>query len=127
MRLFGITIPDEKKIEIALSYVYGIGRNRAIDILSETKINRAKRAKELSPEEVNKIKEYIEKHFKTEGELRQIVRGNIARLKDIQAYRGLRHARKLPVRGQRTKTNSRTVRGNIRKTAGSGKRKVDLK
>ena len=127
MRLFGITIPDEKKIEIALSYVYGIGRNRAIDILSETKINRAKRAKELSPEEVNKIKEYIEKHFKTEGELRQIVRGNIARLKDIQSYRGLRHARKLPVRGQRTKTNSRTVRGNIRKTAGSGKRKVDLK
>src|SRR3989338_7261052 len=106
MRLFGITIPDEKKIEIALSYVYGIGRNRALDILSETKINRAKRAKELSPEEVNKIKEYIEKHFKTEGELRQIVRGNIARLKDIQSYRGLRHARKLPVRGQRTKTNS---------------------
>lgn len=127
MRIFGITIPDEKKIEIALTYIYGIGRERALMILKDTKIDRSKRAKDLSPEETNSVKEYIEKTFKTEGELRQIVRGNIGRLKDIQAYRGTRHARKLPVRGQRTKTNSRTVRGNIRKTAGSGKRKVDLK
>ncbi len=127
MRLFGITIPDEKKVEIGLSYVYGVGKNRALEIVDHAKIDRKKRVKELSPEDVNNIKEYIEKHFKIEGELRQIIRGNIARLKDIQAYRGSRHARKLPVRGQRTKTNSRTVRGNIRKTAGSGKRKVDLK
>ncbi len=127
MRLLGITIPDEKKIEIALTYVYGIGKAKAAEIVAHSKIDAKKRAKELSPEEANRIKEYIEKNLKTEGELRQIIRANIARLKDIQAYRGSRHARKLPVRGQRTKTNSRTVRGNIRKTAGSGKRKVELK
>lgn len=127
MRLFGITIPDEKKVEIALRYIYGVGETRAREIMAHTKIDTKKRAKELSPEDLNKIKEYIEKHFKIEGELRQVVRGNITRLKDIQSYRGTRHARRLPVRGQRTKTNSRTVRGNIRKTAGSGKRKVDLK
>ncbi|OGM90945.1 30S ribosomal protein S13 [Candidatus Wolfebacteria bacterium RIFCSPHIGHO2_01_FULL_48_22] len=127
MRLFGITIPDEKRVGIALSYIYGVGRTRAQDIVRETKIDPAKRAKDLSPEDLNGIKEYIEKRFKIEGELRQIVRGNIARLKDIQSYRGARHAKKLPVRGQRTKTNSRTVRSNVRKTAGSGKRKVELK
>lgn len=127
MRLFGITIPDEKKVEIALRYIYGVGETRAREIMAHTNIDVKKRAKELSPEDLNKIKEYIEKHFKIEGELRQVVRGNITRLKDIQSYRGTRHARRLPVRGQRTKTNSRTVRGNVRKTAGSGKRKVDLK
>jgi small subunit ribosomal protein S13 len=127
MRLFGITIPDEKRVDIALSYVYGVGRTRAQEIVEGTKIDPAKRAKDLSQDEVGKIRDYIEKNFKIEGELRQIVRGNIARLKDIQAYRGSRHARRLPVRGQRTKTNSRTVRGNVRKTAGSGKRKVELK
>jgi small subunit ribosomal protein S13 len=121
MRLFGITIPDEKRVDIALSYVYGVGRTRAQEIVEGTKIDPAKRAKDLSQDEVGKIRDYIEKNFKIEGELRQIVRGNIARLKDIQAYRGSRHARRLPVRGQRTKTNSRTVRGNVRK------RKVELK
>ncbi len=127
MRLFGITIPDQKRIDVSLTYFYGIGKTTSQAILEAIKIDPAKRTKDLDPEETNKIKDYIEKNLKIEGELRQLVRANISRLKDIQSYRGSRHARKLPVRGQRTKTNSRTVRGNTRKTAGSGKRKVELK
>jgi len=127
MRIIGINIPDEKRIDIALSYVYGIGRAQAGRIIKATGIQPTTKAKDIKPEDANKIKEYIEKNFKVEGELRQVVRGNIARLKDIGAYRGTRHARKLPAHGQRTRTNSRTVKGNVRKTAGSGKRKVDLK
>lgn len=127
MRFLGVNIPDNKKVAISLSYLYGVGVSRAQEILVHTKIDEAKRAKDLTPEEVNKIKEYIEKHFKVEGELRQIIKMNIGRMRDVGAYRGTRHARRLPVHGQRTKTNSRTVRGNVRKTAGSGKRKVDLK
>jgi small subunit ribosomal protein S13 len=126
MRLIGINIPDNKKTEIALTYIYGIGRFAASQILKETKVEN-KRVKDLTPSDVNLIKEYIEKHFKVEGELRQIVKQNIGRLKDIGSYRGTRHARKLPVRGQRTRTNTRTVRGNVRRTVGSGKRKVELK
>lgn len=127
MRLFGISIPDEKRIDVSLTYLYGIGRTRAQKLIAETKLDPAKKAKDLTPEDINKIKDYIEKTFKIEGELRQIIRSNIARLKETEAYRGMRHSRKLPARGQRTKTNSRTVRGNVRKTAGSGKRKVELK
>jgi small subunit ribosomal protein S13 len=127
MRISGTNIPDEKRIDFSLAYIYGVGRSLAKDILAEVKIDPAKRAKTLTPEEINKIQAFIEKHLKVEGELRQQVRQNIARLKDIKSYRGNRHQRRLPVRGQRTKTNSRTVRGNVRKTAGSGKRKVDLK
>lgn len=127
MRLLGVVLPDEKRIDISLTYFYGVGRARAVEICEKAKIDPSKRAKAITPEELNKIKEYIEKHFKIEGELRQVVRSNIARLKDIGSFRGGRHARKLPARGQRTKTNSRTVRGNVRKTVGSGKRKVELK
>ncbi len=127
MRIFGITIPDNKRIDVALAYVYGIGRPLAEYIIEEIKLDPAKRAKDLTPEEVNKIQLYVEKKYKVEGELRQLVKQNVHRLRDIKAYRGVRHMRRLPVRGQRTKTNSRTVRGNVRKTAGSGKRKVDLK
>ncbi|MFA6136119.1 MAG: 30S ribosomal protein S13 [Candidatus Paceibacterota bacterium] len=127
MRLLGINLPDQKKIVIALTYFYGVGRSLAEKIIKETKIDPDKRTKDLTPEESNKIKNFIEKTAKVEGELRQLVKTNIGRLKDIGSYRGSRHARKLPVHGQRTKTNSRTVRGNARKTAGSGKRKVDLK
>ncbi|MEK7194029.1 MAG: 30S ribosomal protein S13 [Patescibacteria group bacterium] len=127
MRLVGINIPDNKRIEIALTYIYGIGRVLANKILESAKVDLNKRAKNLTPEEINRLKEVIEKDYKIEGELRQFIRSNINRLKDIQAYRGLRHAKKLPVRGQRTKTNSRTVRGNVRKTVGSGKRKAELK
>jgi len=127
MRIAGINIPDNKRVEIALSYIYGVGRPLAQKILDSTKIDPNKRAKDLNPAEVSKIKEFIEKNYKIEGELRQIIKQNINLLKDLQAYRGMRHMRKLPVRGQRTKTNSRTVRGNVRKTAGSGKRRTDLK
>lgn len=127
MRIAGINIPDNKRAEIALTYIYGIGRHSSGLILKNVGINPDKRAKDLTPDEVNKIRSVIEKKYKIEGELRQIIRQNIQRLKDIQSYRGNRHARRLPVRGQRTKTNSRTVRGNVRKTAGSGKRKVELK
>jgi len=127
MRISGIDIPDNKRIEVALTYLYGIGRTRAIAIIKETGLDRSKRAKDLSASEVSKIKELIEKKYKIEGELRQIIKQNIGLLKEMQTYRGLRHTRGLPTRGQRTKTNSRTVRGNVRKTAGSGKRKVELK
>jgi small subunit ribosomal protein S13 len=127
MRVAGVNIPDEKKITIALTYLYGVGRARAEEIVEVAKVSAEKRAKELTPEEVNRIQSAIDKTTKIEGELRQIVKQNIARLKDIKVYRGVRHLRRLPVRGQRTKTNSRTVRGNVRKTAGSGKRKIELK
>ncbi len=127
MRFLGVTIPDNKRIEAALPYFYGIGPALSRKALTDVKISPDKRAKDLTPDELNKIKGWIEKNTQIEGELRQVVRRNIQRLKDLQTYRGLRHAKRLPVRGQRTKTNSRTVRGNVRKTAGSGKRKVDLK
>jgi len=127
MRLVGVNIPDNKRIEIALTYVYGIGHSLAREILNISKIDLNKRAKNLTPEEINSLKEILEKKYKIEGDLRQSVRQNIARLKEIQCYRGIRHLKRLPVRGQRTKTNSRTVRGNVRKTVSSGKRKTELK
>lgn len=127
MRLLGINIPDNKRVEISLTYLYGIGRTLSQDILKNTKIDMNKRAKDLTADELSKIKEYIEKNYKVEGELKQVIKHNINMLKELQTYRGNRHMRRLPVRGQRTKTNSRTVRGNVRKTAGSGKRKIELK
>jgi len=127
MRLVGVNIPDNKRVEIALTYVYGIGHSLASEILNISKIDLNKRAKNLTPEEINSLKEILEKKYKIEGDLRQSVRQNIARLKEIQCYRGIRHLKRLPVRGQRTKTNSRTVRGNVRKTVSSGKRKTELK
>lgn len=127
VRIIGINIPDEKRIEVALTYIYGIGFSLSRKILSEAKVNPDKRARELTSDEINRIKDIIEKNFKVEGELKQLIRQNIGRLKNIQCYRGIRHIKRLPVRGQRTRTNSRTIRGNVRKTALSGKRKVELK
>jgi len=127
MRIVGVNIPDNKRIEYALTYIYGIGLSLAHKILTTTKVEPQKPAKTLSPDEVNRIQGFIEKNYKVEGELRQVIKQNINLLKELQAYRGIRHMRHLPVRGQRTRTNSRTVRGNVRKTAGSGKRKVELK
>jgi small subunit ribosomal protein S13 len=127
MRLLGVNIPDQKRIEASLTYVYGIGPVIAKRILAEAKVDPNKRTKDITADEVNAIKLVVESKYRIEGELRQLVRSNIDRLKNLQAYRGIRHMRRLPVRGQRTKTNSRTVRGNVRKTAGSGKRKVALK
>jgi len=127
MRVAGINIPDDKQVQIALTYVYGVGSTRAKKILKEAGIDFIKRAKDLDQAEVNKIKEIIDRDYKIEGELRQVIKQNIGMLKEMGAYRGTRHMRGLPARGQRTKTNNRTVRGNTRKTAGSGKRKVELK
>lgn len=127
MRIIGVNLPDEKRIDIALTYLYGVGHSLSKKILDGAKIDPSKRTKTLVPEEVNRIQEFIERHYKIEGELRQVIKQNVGLLKEIGTYRGMRHSRRLPVRGQRTKTNSRTVRGNVRKTAGSGKRKVELK
>lgn len=127
MRIFGVNIPDNKRIEIALTYLYGVGPSVSHKALAAAKVDIAKKAKDLTADEVLRVQNFLEKNFPVEGELRQLIKGNINRLKELQAYRGLRHMRRLPVRGQRTRTNSRTVRGNVRKTAGSGKRKVDLK
>ncbi|MEW5908083.1 MAG: 30S ribosomal protein S13 [Patescibacteria group bacterium] len=124
MRIAGVNIPDNKRLEVALTYIYGIGRSRARDILTKSKISMEKKAKELSEKEVNLIRESIEK-YKIEGELRREILSNIKRLKEIKSYRGIRHIKRLPVRGQRTKTNSRTVRGNVRITMGSGRRKLE--
>ncbi|MEO8637604.1 MAG: 30S ribosomal protein S13 [Candidatus Taylorbacteria bacterium] len=126
MRIAGITLPDEKRLEIALTAIYGVGRSRALSILKKTNIAPGKKAKELTPAEENDIRKAMEEH-KIEGDLKREVSGNIKRLKDIKAYRGIRHLRKLPVKGQRTKTNSRTVRGNTRKTMGSGRKAVEKK
>lgn len=127
MRFLGVNIPDAKRVEVSLTYLYGIGRSTSARLLRELGVDANKHTKELTPDEINKIKGWIEKYRQIEGELRQIIRRNIQRLKDLQTYRGSRHAKRLPVHGQRTRTNSRTVRGNVRKTAGSGKRKVELK
>lgn len=127
MRIAGINIPDNKRIDIALRYIYGVGPAIARNILTATKIDPTKRAKDLDQTETNKIKEYMDKNVKIEGELRSIIKQNVGLLKELDTYRGQRHSRRLPVRGQRTKTNSRTVRGNVRNTAGSGKTKVQLK
>ncbi|MDP2650154.1 MAG: 30S ribosomal protein S13 [bacterium] len=126
MRIAGITIPEKKRLEIGLTAVYGIGRVRAKEILSKTKIDPGKKPEELSAEEEGLISKVVSE-ARIEGELRRQVSGNIKRLKDIKAYRGDRHSRNLPARGQRTKTNSRTVRGNVRKTMMSGRRKVEKK
>jgi small subunit ribosomal protein S13 len=124
MRILGITIPDNKRLEIGLTSIYGIGRETAKKILKETKVDFGARPAELTPEEEANIRKEIESR-KVEGDLRRLIAGNIKRLKDIKSYRGTRHARRLPSRGQRTKTNSRTIRGNVRHTMGSGRRKVE--
>ncbi len=120
-RIAGVNIPDNKRIEIALTYIYGIGRTLSNKILAQAKIDPNIRAQKLTAEEVNRLREVIEKGLRVEGELRRTKMMNIKRLRDIGSYRGVRHAKGLPVRGQRTKTNTRTVRGNVRKTMGSGR------
>jgi small subunit ribosomal protein S13 len=121
-RIAGVNIPDDKRIEIALTYIHGIGRPRSKKILADLSMNPDVRTKTLGENDINKLKDYIEKNFTIEGELRHQKQMNIKRLKDIGSYRGVRHAKGLPVRGQKTKTNTRTVRGNVRKTMGSGRK-----
>lgn len=122
VRIAGVTIPNEKRVEISLTYIFGIGQTKANGILKLANVNPNTRVKDLTDEQANKLREIIEKKNKVEGDLRREIFANIKRLKDIGSYRGSRHAKSLPTRGQRTKTNSRTVRHNIRKTATSGKK-----
>ena len=125
LRIAGVNVPDEKRIEISLTYIYGIGPSFAAKVLSELGISKQTRTKDLSEIDGNKIREYVEKNLRVEGELKHEVRTNIKRLKEVGCYRGTRHQKGLPVRGQRTKTNNRTVRGNVRRTMGSGRVKTE--
>ena len=124
IRIAGVNIPNDKRIEIALTYIYGIGLKQSQSILSSLKISTDVRVKDMKEDDANKIREFIDKNYIVEGDLRRQISGNIKRLKEIHSYRGSRHAKRLPARGQRTKTNSRTVRGNKRLTMGSGKNKA---
>ena len=123
MRISGINIPDEKQIAYGLTAVYGIGLSRAKDILDSHKISYTVKPTALTTEQENAVRESVE-GFTIEGELKRSISANIKRLKDIQSYRGSRHAKRLPVRGQRTKTNARTLKG-AKKTMGSGRRKLE--
>jgi small subunit ribosomal protein S13 len=122
MRVSGVTIPNDKRVVISLTYVYGIGLTKAKKVLAKAGISETVRVKDLDQDQEAKIRELIEKREITEGDLRREISSQIKRLKDIKCYRGERHRKRLPVRGQRTKTNSRTVRGNKRNLASSGKK-----
>ncbi len=126
LRIAGVNIPNDKRVEVALTYIYGIGTTKSNKILADAKVDRNTRVKDLKEEEANLLREIIEKKNLVEGDLRRDIQSNIKRLKEIGCYRGTRHTKRLPARGQRTKTNSRTVRGNKRLTMGSGKSKAGL-
>lgn len=121
-RIAGVNVPENKRIEIALTYIYGIGNFLSNEVLKQTKIDPNIKAGKLSTEDINKLREVVEKRFRIEGELKRERMLDVKRLKDIKCYRGIRHAKGLPVRGQRTKTNTRTIRGNVRRTMGSGRK-----
>ncbi len=121
-RISGVTIPKEKRVVIALTSVYGIGPSLSKEILKEAKVSEDKRAKDLTDDEEKRLREIVDKKIRTEGELRRERRDAVERLKRIDCYRGVRHRRRLPVRGQNTRTNNRTVRGNVRNIAGSGRK-----
>jgi small subunit ribosomal protein S13 len=126
-RIAGVNLPKEKRVEIGLTYIFGIGRASSKIILKEAGINPDTRVNKLPESEVNKLRTIIEGKFKVEGHLKREILTNIKRLKETGSYRGSRHAKRLPVRGQRTKTNSRSVRGNIRKTMASGRKPTTQK
>lgn len=126
-RISGVTLPKDKPIEIALRYIFGVGPARARDAIKATGVDGRKRTKDLTSEEEDKLRAFIEKSYRVEGELKRDIMANVKRLREINSYRGMRHIKHLPVRGQRTKTNSRTVRGNVRRTMGSGKRALEKK
>lgn len=128
VRIAGVNIPNNKRVEIALTYIFGVGRPRANKILKGAKIGPDIRVNDLSDDQVIALRNAVEKGgFPIEGDLKREVMSNIKRLKEIKCFRGVRHLRQLPVRGQRTKTNSRTVRGNVRKTMGSGRKDAGAK
>ena len=124
IRIAGVNLPDQKKIIIALTAIHGIGRTRAAAIVAAVGIDASLRAKEIPEDQATRLREEIEKKYRVEGELKHEVKMNVKRLREIKCYRGRRHIAGLPSRGQRTKTNSRTVRGNKRVTMGSGRRTV---
>ncbi len=123
-RIAGVDIPNDKQVGIALTYIYGIGRSRALEICQGTGVDPTKKVRDLSDEELSRIREFIDRHYKVEGELRAEVRQNIQRLIEINCYRGIRHRRGLPVRGQRTRTNARTRKGPRKTVAGKRRAKV---
>lgn len=123
-RISGVNIPDNKRTVIGLTYVFGIGPSLAKKICTSNKISQDKKVKELTDQELDQIRSFIDQNIKTEGDLKLQINQNIKRLKEITAYRGVRHIKKLPVRGQRTKTNARTKRGK-RVCVGSGKKKSE--
>jgi small subunit ribosomal protein S13 len=122
-RIEGVDLPRNKRVEVGLTYLFGVGLTRSQEILADTKISPDTRIKDLSEAEVSAIREYISKHYKVEGDLRREVQMNIKRLIEIGSFRGLRHRRNLPVRGQRTKTNARTRKGGKKTVAGRGRKK----
>jgi small subunit ribosomal protein S13 len=117
-RIVGVDIPNDKRIDVALTYIYGVGRTTAMRILKESQIDASAKAKNLTEDEVSRIAGVIDRNYQVEGPLRRVVQSNIARLRDIGCYRGLRHRRGLPVRGQRTRTNARTRKGPRKTVAG---------
>ena len=127
IRIAGVNLPNEKRVEVGLTYIKGIGLTTSQKILVQTKINPDTRIKDLDDSEVAKIRGIVDNDYVVEGDLRRQVLGNIKRLKEIKCYRGLRHIKGLPARGQRTKTNNRTVRGNKRSSMGSGRAKSAAK
>lgn len=126
-RIAGINLPKEKRIEIGLTYVFGIGKSLSNKILKEVEIKPDTRVKDLSEEQINKLRKKIETEVHVEGDLKREIIGNIKRMKEINCYRGTRHTKNLPSRGQKTRSNSRTVRGNVRKTISSGRRPTTQK
>ena len=121
-RIAGVNLPNEKRVAVGLTYIFGIGRTVSDKMIARLGIDPNTKCKDLAEADVNQLRKTIETELRTEGELRRDIMANIKRLKEINSYRGSRHAKRLPARGQRTKTNSRTVRGNVRRTAGSGKK-----
>jgi small subunit ribosomal protein S13 len=122
VRIAGVVLPNDKRIEVALTYIFGIGLTSAKKILDDSKVDPDTRVKNLAEKDVNKLRDLVEKMHRVEGELKRDIVSNIKRLKEIGSYRGSRHTKGLPSRGQRTKTNTRTVRGNVRRTMGSGRK-----
>jgi len=121
-RIAGVTLPTNKRVVIGLTYVFGVGLPTSRSVLKRAKVSEDIRVKDLTEDQVTAIRNILEKEKRLEGDLKREILGNIKRLKEIGSYRGVRHSKKLPVRGQRTRTNSRTIRGNVRRTMGSGRR-----
>jgi small subunit ribosomal protein S13 len=122
-RIAGVDLPRSKRVEIGLTYIYGIGRSRSNQILTHTGVDPDTRVKDLTEADTSRLREFIDRNYRVEGDLRRAVSQNIRRLKDINCYRGIRHRRNLPVRGQRTRTNARTRKGPRKTVPGRGRRR----